>query len=204
MVSIISRLIYLQNHTHRTPTAAIVGGSVGGLAVVIATIFLVLYVFRRRLQTPEEAPAFVVESPFILPAETSVSPFSTKTPIRQDALGMSKASTFGQGTVGTLVGNATLSVAQVGETEHPTPDTTSAQGGFTGEQINSMAQRLLRQNMPAPVVATVVESMISANTESSSTSRVGVAEGSGARSVHVPQADTPPPSYDYKASSPRP
>jgi hypothetical protein len=48
-----------------------------------------------------------------------------------------------------------------------------------------------------------VESMISANTEASSASQVGVAEGSGARSVHSAQADAPPPSYDYGARSPR-
>jgi hypothetical protein len=111
----------------------------------------------------------------------------------------SKASTFAQGTVGTPVGNAISSAAHVGETEYPI----QGAGPFTGEQISSMAQRLLRQNLPAPIVATVVESMISANTEGSSTSQVGVAEGSGARSVHGTQADAPPPSYYYQASSPR-
>jgi hypothetical protein len=228
MVSITNGLIYLQI-IHRIPIAAIVAGSVGGLAVVIAAIVLVLY-FRRQPSIHKYAPTFVVDSPdpFVLPAATFL-PLSTKVPLRQNGppviptafgqgpwssssssnamdLGVSKTSPFGQGTVGTPVGNAIVSTAQAGETEHQTQDATSAQQGrFTGEQISSMTQRLLRQNLPAPIVATVVESMINANTEpSASASQVDVAqaEGLGARSVHNQEADAPPPSYDYKTRSP--
>ena len=198
--------------SHRKPIAAIVGGTIGGLAFVIAIAVIFLYLSKRNSRRRDVPPSFIVEDPFPLqpvnPMSTTNPPVGRKmgaSPMVQPSvpappftaipnspkiwnLETSPASSLGQGEVTVPVDTSS---APRPSTSLPNASTPSAQAGFTEEQIASMTQLLLRQNLLAPIVTTVVERMMNAN-----------AEGAVGGSSWVSQSPPPdaPPSYDFQAS----
>ena len=191
---------------HRKPVAAIVGGAIGGLAFVIAIAVLFLFLSKRNSRR-KDAPSFTVDQPFPFQQVNSMStanppvgrkmgapPISVPTPPFTSIPNSSKTWDLATSTASSRQGDVTAPVDTPSAPRQSTllsnPSTPSTQAGFTDEQIGSMAQLLLRQNLPAPIVTTVVESMMNANAEGS--------VGGSSRVAQSPPIDAPP-SYDFKA-----
>lgn len=206
MFCFLALCLWLPEVVHSKPDAVAIGGALGGLAAFSAVVLVLLYrrkrTSSRKLITPLPFPINPLLSPQsdVSKDMSSISPPTTGSDTQETTTPRSISFNKSRNMITPAhTPNLSVSVAPAPHDSAPAvarPTSPPVGHGLSGIQVNSL-HALLRQNIPGPIVATVMESMLGGEAPSTTGhgSRVGV------EAEVVDHSGTSPPAYERTTST---